>query len=65
MDLREHYLKVVRDRLKEKFGYKNVHQIPKIEKIAVNMGLGEATQNPKLIDQALEELALITGQRPS
>lgn len=64
MDLREKYQKEVRPRLMEKFNYKNVHQIPKIEKIAVNMGLGEAVSNPKIIDQALEELALITGQRP-
>jgi len=64
MDLKEKYLKEVRPRLQEKFNYKNIHQIPKIEKIAVNMGLGEAVSNPKIIDQALEELALITGQRP-
>jgi len=64
MDLREKYQKEVRLRLMERFNYKNLHQIPKIEKIAVNMGLGEAVSNPKIIDQALEELALITGQRP-
>ncbi len=64
MDLREYYQRIVKERLKEKFGYKNIYQIPKIEKITVNMGLGEATQNPKIIDQALEELALITGQKP-
>ncbi len=64
MDLREHYHKIVKPKLMEKFGYKNVHQIPKIEKIVVNMGLSEATQNPKIVDQALEELAIITGQKP-
>ncbi len=64
MDLREKYQKEVKAKLMEKFKYKNIHQIPKIEKIAVNMGLGEAVSNPKIIDQALEELALITGQRP-
>jgi len=64
MDLREHYQKVVKPKLVERFGYKNIHQIPKVEKIAVNMGLSEATQNPKIVDQALEELAMITGQRP-
>jgi len=64
MDLREKYHKEVKPRLLERFKYKNVHQIPKIEKIAINMGLGEAVANPKLIDQALSELAMITGQRP-
>ncbi len=64
MDLRERYYQEVKPRLMEKFKYKNIHQVPKIEKIAVNMGLGEAVNNPKIIDQALEELALITGQRP-
>ncbi|MFN3567561.1 MAG: 50S ribosomal protein L5 [Caldimicrobium sp.] len=64
MDLRERYYNIVRPKLKEKFGYKNIHEVPKIEKIAVNMGLGEAVANPKIIDQALVELAVITGQRP-
>lgn len=64
MDLREKYQKEVKAKLMERFKYKNIHQVPKIEKIAVNMGLGEAVANPKLIDQALEELALITGHRP-
>ncbi|MGC9109001.1 MAG: 50S ribosomal protein L5 [Caldimicrobium sp.] len=64
MDLRERYHQEIKPRLMEKFKYKNIHQVPKIEKIAVNMGLGEAVNNPKIIDQALEELALITGQRP-
>jgi len=48
----------------EKFNYKNIYEVPKIEKICVNMGLGEATANPKIIDQALVELAQITGQKP-
>ncbi len=64
MDLREKYHQEVKPKLMERFKYKNIHQVPKIEKIAVNMGLGEAVANPKIIDQALEELALITGQRP-
>lgn len=64
MDLREKYYKDVRDKLLERFKYKNIHQVPKIEKIAVNMGLGEAVANPKIIDQALVELAQITGQKP-
>lgn len=64
MDLRERYYKDVRAKLLERFKYKNIHQVPKIEKIAVNMGLGEAVANPKIIDQALVELAQITGQKP-
>ncbi|MCS7149893.1 MAG: 50S ribosomal protein L5 [Caldimicrobium sp.] len=64
MDLRERYHQDVKGRLHEKFKYKNVHQIPKIEKITVNMGLGEAVANPKIIDQAVSELTQITGQRP-
>lgn len=48
----------------EKFNYKNIYEVPKIEKICINMGLGEATANPKIIDQALVELAQITGQKP-
>lgn len=46
------------------FGYKNVMQVPKITKVSVNMGLGEAVQNPKIIDASLEELAALTGQKP-
>jgi large subunit ribosomal protein L5 len=46
------------------FGYKNVMQVPKVTKVSVNMGLGEAVQNPKLIDACLEELAALTGQKP-
>lgn len=62
--LKEYYLREVIPRLKEKFGYKNPFEVPKLEKICVNMGLGEAVANPKLIDQALVELAQITGQKP-
>jgi len=62
--LKEYYQSEVIPRLKEKFGYKNIYEVPKLEKICVNMGLGEAVQNPKLIDQALVELAQITGQKP-
>jgi len=62
--LLERYRDDVRDRLSREFGYQNLHQVPRLEKIVVNMGLGEAVQNPKLIDSAMEELALITGQKP-
>ncbi|MDR3305783.1 MAG: 50S ribosomal protein L5 [Clostridiales Family XIII bacterium] len=50
--------------LREKFGYKNVMEIPKLEKITINMGLGEAKDNAKIMETAVEELALISGQRP-
>ena len=50
--------------LKEKYGYKNVHQIPKIQKVSLNMGLGEALQNPKVIDEASKQMAMIAGQKP-
>jgi len=60
----EKYRQEVVPKLQDEFGYKNPHQVPGVDKIVVNMGLGEATQNPKLVDRALEELAAITGQRP-
>jgi large subunit ribosomal protein L5 len=50
--------------LRERFGYDNVMQVPKVTKVTVNMGVGEAKTNAKLLDDAVEELALITGQRP-
>lgn len=62
--LKELYRKTVVPALVKEFGYKNVMAVPKLEKITVNIGLGEATQNPKLMDGAVNELALITGQRP-
>lgn len=58
------YKEKVAPQLKEKFGYKNIHQIPKLDKIVLNMGLGEAIQNIKIIDSAVEELMIIAGQRP-
>ena len=62
--LKERYLKDVVPALAKEFGYKNVMAIPKLEKIVVNMGLGEATQNVKLIDTGADEVGRITGQRP-
>ncbi|MDR1271725.1 MAG: 50S ribosomal protein L5 [Clostridiales Family XIII bacterium] len=50
--------------LREKFGYRNVMEVPKLEKITINMGLGEAKDNAKVMETAVEELALISGQRP-
>jgi large subunit ribosomal protein L5 len=63
--LRERYLKDVVPALSKEFGYSNVMAVPKIEKVVVNMGLGEATQNAKVVDVGAEELAKITGQKPS
>src|SRR3954466_6108880 len=62
--LREHYVKKVVPTLTKEFGYKNPMAVPKIEKISVNIGMGEATQNAKLMDGAVNELAAIAGQRP-
>jgi len=62
--LREHYVKKVVPALTKEFGYKNPMAVPKIEKISINIGLGEATQNAKLMDGAVNELTQIAGQRP-
>jgi len=62
--LKERYEKEVAPALKKEFGYANVMAIPKIEKIVVNMGLGEATQNAKIVDTGADEVARITGQKP-
>lgn len=62
--LREKYVNEVAGRLKEKFGYKNVMQIPKLNKVVLNMGVGEAIQNAKAIDAAVGDMAQITGQKP-
>jgi large subunit ribosomal protein L5 len=62
--LREHYVTKVVPALTKEFGYKNVMAVPKIEKVSVNIGLGEATQNAKLMDGAVNELSAIAGQKP-
>lgn len=62
--LKDYYVKEVVPGLKTEYGYTNVHQIPKIVKIVLNMGLGEAVQDVKIIDKAAQELTLITGQKP-
>ena len=61
---REKYQKEIVPALMKRFGYKNLMQVPRIKKVVVNMGLGEAVGNPKLIDAAVVELAAITGQKP-
>ena len=62
--LRERYEKEVRPALVKEFGFKNPMQAPKLDKIVVNMGLGEAINNGKILDASVEQLAAITGQRP-
>jgi large subunit ribosomal protein L5 len=62
--LEERYQKECVPELMEHFGYKNPHQVPKIEKVILNIGLGEAIENPKVLDSAMEELTLISGQKP-
>ncbi len=62
--LRERYKSEITKKLTERFGYKNPMQVPRLTKIVVNVGLGEATANPKLIDKAVEEVMAITGQKP-
>lgn len=62
--LKEHYSKNVIPALSKEFGYKNVMAVPKIEKISINIGLGEATGNAKLMDGAVNELGAIAGQKP-
>jgi large subunit ribosomal protein L5 len=62
--LRERYRQQVRKQLQERFGYQNVNQIPRLEKVVVNMSVGEAIVNPKALDAAVSELAAITGQKP-
>ncbi|MFO7930949.1 MAG: 50S ribosomal protein L5 [Thermodesulfobacteriota bacterium] len=64
MSLKEFYENEVITRLKEAFEYGNIHQVPRLDKIVVNMGLGEAIQNIKILDSAQSELKTITGQAP-
>jgi large subunit ribosomal protein L5 len=62
--LKEKYQKEVVPALSKEFGYKNLMAVPRVEKVVVNMGLGEATSNAKLVDVGADELARITGQKP-
>jgi len=61
--VKDHYQKECKPALQKEFGYTNVMQIPKLDKIVLNMGLGEAVQNPKIIDGAVEELTRIAGRK--
>lgn len=62
--LQTYYDEQIAPKLKEKFGFANDHQIPRVEKIVLNMGLGEAIQNIKILDSAVDELMAIAGQKP-
>ena len=62
--LKTRYLEDIVPKLTEQFSYSNVHQVPKVVKIIVNRGLGEASQNAKALESSLNELAVITGQKP-
>ena len=60
--LKDYYYKVVQPKLREEFGIKNIHDVPRLEKIVINVGMGSALQNPKHLEAAQEELRQITGQ---
>lgn len=62
--LKEKYKNEVAKAMMEKFGYKNVMEIPKVEKVVINMGVGEAVGNPKILDAAVGDMTLIAGQKP-
>lgn len=62
--LKEHYIDTVVPALMEKFQYENVMEVPKLDKVVVNMGVGDAKDNPKFLEAAIEDLATITGQKP-
>jgi large subunit ribosomal protein L5 len=62
--LKDRYLKEVVPSLRNEFGYRNVMAVPRVEKVVLNMGLGEATQNAKIVDTGADELGRITGQKP-
>ena len=61
--LKEQYLNEIKDAMQKKFGYKNVMEIPKIDKIVINMGVGEAKDNAKALDSAVKDLEIISGQK--
>src|ERR1700753_292054 len=62
--LKEFYQTTVRERLSKQFGFTNPHQVPQLEKIVINVGVGEAIKQPKALDSVVDELAIITGQPP-
>ena len=62
--LKETYLNEIVDGMTKKFGYKNVMEVPKLDKIVINMGVGEAKDNAKVLDTAIKDLEIISGQKP-
>lgn len=64
MRLEERYTSEIKDALMKKYSYKSVMQIPKLDKVVINIGVGEAKENSKAVDNAMNDLALITGQKP-
>lgn len=62
--LKEKYENEVKNSLMEKFKYKSIMEVPKVDKVVINMGLGEGRDNPKVIESAMQELEIITGQKP-
>ena len=62
--LKETYLNEIAPAMQKKFGYKNVMQIPKLEKIVINMGVGEAKENAKALETAMKDMEIIAGQKP-
>ncbi len=64
MSLKQKYRQEVVPAMMDKFGYRNVMEVPRLEKVVINVGLGEAIQNPKAIDAAIEDIRAITGQQP-
>ena len=62
--LKEIYNSEIKEAMQKKFNYKNVNEIPKLEKIVINMGVGEAKENAKILDSAIRDLEIISGQKP-
>ena len=62
--LKDLYMDEIREQMMKKFGYKNIMQVPKLDKIVVNMGIGEARENEKILEAATRDMAIITGQKP-
>ncbi|MGK9477527.1 50S ribosomal protein L5 [Melioribacter sp. OK-6-Me] len=63
--LKEKYIKEIAPKLMQQFGYKNIMQVPRLAKIVINMGVGQAVQDPKILDEAVKDLETITGQKAS
>ena len=63
--LKDRFFKEIVPELKDEFGYRNVMEVPRVTKVTLNMGVGEAKTNAKVLDEAVEDMALISGQRPA